>query len=416
MSALLLGVGGALVAPTAAHAQGPIGYTAGDATLGTGTASQHLTFAMIDAGRSGDHGTVSYTNAAAGVAYDASVMGVVARDGTARFAYQIPSSAPPSVRDLIIVWRLKDRSPDRAGFSVAASRSQALSMVENGFTPTNSYIVTKGGLKAASTSLHRLQGYALGNPALGTGTQPRQHLAFVALDYSTKPDKGVAFYENLTTPVSYQASTTTVRVSGHQARFAYRIPAGTGSGLGGTVVAWKVKDNAPDTAGFAVAPSMTKAASMVNQGFTPTNSYGVTAGDIAVVQRLSGHATGGVWFGPSGQRQRMTLAVFDYAWGRDQGTVQYWNLSQGLTYKAQVRDVRVLPKEAYFDYVIPTGSLKGTIVVWKVVDNGSPGAGHDTAGFSVAASPASARSMVEHGFTPTNSYPVTHGNLTVHLP
>ena len=353
MSALLLGVGTALVAPTAARAQGPIGYTAGDATLGTGAASQHLTFAMVDTGHSGDHGTVSYANAAAGVAYDATVMSVVARDGAARFAYKIPSSAPSSVRDMIIVWRLRDRSPDTAGFSVAASASQALSMVEDGFTPTNTYTVSNGGLKAASATSSRLEGYALGNPALGTGTQPRQHLAFVALDYSSRPDRGVAFYENLTTPVSYRASTTTVQVSGHQARFAYRVPAGTALGLGGTVVAWKVTDNAPDAAGFTVAASMTKAATMVNKGFTPTNSYAVTAGDISVAHRLTGHATGGIWFGSTGQRQRMTFAAYDYAWGRDQGTVSYRNLSKGITYKAQIRDVRVLPEVAYFDYVIP---------------------------------------------------------------
>lgn len=419
LSALLLGLSSLFLAPVMALAHpapgpGPIsGYAAGDAVLGTGASAQHLTFAMVDSSH-GDRGTVSYTNAAAGVAYNASVMAVEATNYGARFAYTIPSTAPASVRGLIIVWQVKDNSPDTAAFKVAASTNQALDMVDHGFMPTNSYTVSSGGLDTAWASTYGQRGYALGNAAFGTS--PSQHLAFVVLDYGMTGDTGVAFYANLTSPLTYQAPTPVVRVDGHTAWFAYTIPAG--SSLAGTNVAWKVTDNAPDMVGFSVAPSAIAAASMVNMGFSPTNAYNVSAGDIAVVQlrpspRLLGHASGDVWFGPRGARQMMSFAVYDYAFAPDRGSVAYRNLSAGIAYRAYVHDVRVTPHTAYFDYVVPTGSLKGTIVVWKVSDYGRH---HDHVGFSVASSLSAAQSMVEHGFTPTNQYTVTHGNLTVHMP
>lgn len=416
LSALLLGLSSLFMAPVMASAHsapspGPLmGYAAGDAVLGTGASAQHLTFAMIDSGR-GDRGTFSYTNTAAGVAYNASVMALEATNSGARFAYKIPSTAPASVRGLIIVWLVRDSSPDTAAFSVAATESQARAMVDHGFTPSNSYTVNSGGLDTAWATSTGLRGYALGNATFGT--QP-QHLAFVVLDYGPTRDTGVAFYANPTQPVRYQAPTPVVRVDGHQARFAYTIPAGL-PGLSGLHLAWKVTNGAGDTAGFSVAPSFGAAAAMVNLGFSPTNAYSVTAGDITVVQlyRLTGHANGGVWFGPRGARQQMSFEVYDYAWTPDRGTVSYRNLSTGIAYRAYVRDVRVLPHVAYFDYVIPTGSLKGTIVVWKVVDNGKR---PDVVGFSVAKSLRAAESMVRYGFTPANSYTVTRGNLTVHMP
>jgi hypothetical protein len=419
-SALLLGLSSLLMAPSMATAQsaapGQMGYAAGDAVLGAGASAQHLTFAMVDCGRV-DRGSVTYTNAGAGVAYHAPVMAVEATNSGARFAYRVPESAPASVRGLIIVWQVTDGSGDAAAFSVAATETQARAMVDTGFTPSNSYAVNRGGLETALAATYGLRGYALGNSAFGTGSQTRQHLAFVVLDYGPTLDKGVAFYANLDSQVRYEAPTTVVRVYGSEARFAYTIPAGTGS-LSGVVVAWKVTDRTADTAGFSVAGSLAQAAAMVNAGFTPTNAYSVPAGSITVVQlyRLVGHATGGVWFGPSGSAQKMTFQVYDYAWTPDKGTVSYQNTSQGIAYRAYVRDVRVVSHVAYFDYVIPSGSLKGTIVVWKVLDRGSPGAGHDVVGFSVASSLTAARSMVARGFTPTNSYLVTGGNLTVHLP
>jgi hypothetical protein len=387
-----------------------MGYAAGDAVLGTGASAQHLTFAMIDSGR-GDRGTISYTNTAAGVAYNASVMALEATNSGARFAYKIPSTAPASVRGLIIVWLVRDSSPDTAAFSVAATESQARTMVDHGFTPSNSYTVSSGGLDTAWATSTGLRGYALGNAAFGT--QP-QHLTFVVLDYGLTRDTGVAFYANPDHPVRYQAPTPVVRVDGHQARFAYTIPAGI-PGLSGLHLAWKVTNGARDTAGFSVAPTFRTAAAMVNAGFSPSNAYNVTAGDITVVQlyRLTGHAKGGVWFGPRGARQRMSFEVYDYAWTPDRGTVSYQNLSKKISYRAYVRTVRVLPHVAYFDYVIPSGSLKGTIVVWKVVDNGKRA---DVVGFSVAKSLRAAESMVKNGFTPANSYTVTRGNLTVSMP
>ena len=416
LSALLLGLSSLFMAPAMAMAHpapstGPLmGYAAGDAVLGTGASSQHLTFAMVDSGR-GDRGTITYTTAA-GAAYTASVMAVEATNSGARFAYTIPSTAQPSsLRGLIIVWQVTDNSPDTAAFSVAATTSQALAMVDHGFTPSNSYTVSSGGLDTAWATSTGLRCYALGNAAFGT--QP-QHLAFVVLDYGLTGDTGVAFYANPAQPVLYQAPTPVVRVDGYQARFAYTIPAGI-PGLSGLHLAWKVTNGAVDTVGFSLAPSFGAAAAMVNMGFSPTNAYNVTAGDIAVVQlyRLLGHANGGVWFGPRGARQQMSFEVFDYAWTPDRGAVSYRNLSAGIAYRAYVRDVRVLPHVAYFDYVVPSGSLKGTIVVWKVVDNGKR---HDVVGFSVAKSLDAAKVMVEHGFTPANSYKVTRGNLTVHMP
>ena len=157
LSAFLLGLSGLFMAPTMAMADsgpgsGPtIGYAVGDAVLGTGGSAQHLTFSMIDRS-SGDRGTVSYANAAAAVAYEASVMTVRATNTEARFAYTIPSTAPVSVAGLIIVWQVKDSSPDIAAFSVAATPSQALTMVANGFTPSNRYTVSSGGLDTAMMS------------------------------------------------------------------------------------------------------------------------------------------------------------------------------------------------------------------------------------------------------------------------
>lgn len=417
LSAFLLGLSGLSMAPVVAMADpspiaGPtIGYAVGDAVLGTGGSAQHLTFSMIDRS-SGDRGTVSYANASAAVAYDASVMAVRATNTGARFAYTIPSTAPASVAGLIIVWQVKDSSPDTAAFSVAATPSQALTMVASGFTPSNSYTVSNGGLDTRSTGSTGLRGYAFGNGAFGTS--PRQHLAFAVLDYGPTMDTGVAFYANLDSSLLYEAATPVVRVSYAQARFAYTIPAGF-PGLSGLPLAWKVANGAPDSAGFSVATSATAAAAMVNAGFTPTYAYRLTAGDITVVQLylLLGHATGGVWFGPAGASQQMTFQVSDYAWTADHGYVSYRNLSAAVAYRASVHRVRVTPHVAWFDYVIPSGSLKGTVVVWKVVDVlGGP----DQVGFSVASSLTTADSMVLHGFTPTNQYTVTHGNLTVHMP
>src|SRR6476661_2773493 len=126
LSAALVGLSGLFMAPamatavSAPSAAPTIGYAVGDAMLGTGGSAQHLTFSMVDRS-SGDRGTVSYTNASAGVAYDAGVMAVVATNSEARFAYTIPSTAPTSVSGLIIVWQVRNSSPDTAGFSVAAT-------------------------------------------------------------------------------------------------------------------------------------------------------------------------------------------------------------------------------------------------------------------------------------------------------
>jgi hypothetical protein len=365
---------------------------------------------MVDRSQ-GDRGTVSYANAAAGVAYDANVMAVVATNSGARFAYTVPSTAPASVRGLVIVWKVTDNAPDAAGFSIAPSPTAALAMVANGFTPAFGYTVNSGGLDTGTSTLTGLRGYAWGNAAFGTA--PKQHLSFVAFDYGVTQDHGVAFYANLDLPLSYQASTPVVRVSGQRALFAYTIPFGTS--LGGTNLAWRVSNGVPDTAGFSIASSAREAATMVNVGFSPAYAYNITSGDISVVQRyvLLGHATGGVWFGAAGAYQQMSFQVFDYAWTADQGTVSYRNLSLGVAYRASVHHVRVTPHTAYFDYVIPTGSLKGTIVVWKVVDLGDH---TDLVGFSVAPSLDAARTMVNRGFSPTYSYTVTRGNLTVHMP
>ncbi|GAA4715292.1 hypothetical protein GCM10025782_09830 [Pedococcus ginsenosidimutans] len=417
LSAALVGLSGLFMAPAMATADSApsaaptIGYAVGDAMLGTGGSAQHLTFSMVDRS-SGDRGTVSYTNASAGVAYDAGVMAVVATNSEARFAYTIPSTAPTSVSGLIIVWQVRNSSPDTAGFSVAATAGQALTMVGSGFTPSNSYTVSSGGLDTAMTSSTGLRGYAFGNAAFGT--TPRQHLAFAVLDYGPTMDTGVAFYANLDSSLVYQAATPVVRVAYSQARFAYTIPAGF-PGLSGLPLAWKVVNGVPDAAGFSVATSAASAASMVNVGFTPTYGYRLTGGDLTVVQLylLLGHATGGVWFGSVGASQQMTFQVFDYAWTADRGTVAYRNLSANVAYVATVLRVRVAPSVAYFDYVIPTGSLKGTVVVWRVVDVRN---GYDRVGFSVASSLSAAHWMVAHGFTPTNQYTVTHGNLTVHMP
>ena len=417
LSAFLLGLSGLFMAPAMALADsapgsGPtIGYAVGDAVLGTGGSAQHLTFSMIDKS-SGDRGTVSYTNAAAAVSYQATVMAVRATNGGARFAYTIPSTAPASVAGLIIVWQVRDSSPDTAAFSVAATQSQALSMVANGFTPSNGYTVSSGGLDTAMMSATGLHGYAFGNAALGTS--PRQHLAFAVLDYGPTLDTGVAFYANLDSSLVYQAATPVVRVAYGQARFTYTIPTGF-PGLSGLPVVWKVANGTPDFAGFSVATSATAAAAMVNAGFTPTYAYRLTGGDLTVVQLylLLGHATGGVWFGPAGASQQMTFQVSDYAWTADHGYVSYRNLSAAVAYRASVHVVRVTPHVAWFDYVIPSGPLQGTVVVWKVVDVvGGP----DQVGFSVAPSLTAGDSMVLHGFTPTNQYTVTQGNLTVHMP
>ena len=413
ISAAALAVGSVTLTPIVAQAASPAtGYAVGDVQLGSAGSAQSLTFAMVDTGAVGDRGSVTYANPGAGVDYTASVLSTVVVGGSARFAYVVPATAPPSVRGLAIAWKVSDTAPDTAGFAVAASADQARTWVRSGFTPTNSYTVTSGDLQTRLVSSLRLEGYALGNARLGTTGQPRQHLAFVTLDYGSFGDRGTAFYRNLDAGVAYHAGTPDVRVAGHEARFDYTVPAGTGS-LGGTVIVWKVRDGAPDTAGFSVAASTAAARSMVNLGFTPANSYGVVSGDIVVVHRVTGTAIGTVWFGPSTQRQQMTFNVADRAWGGDSGTVTYRNLTRGLSYTAAVVDVRVSGRTAWFDYRISTGSLAGTIVVWRVIDMGTPGPRHDRVGFSVAGSLTAARSMVARGFTPTNDYVITAGNLVV---
>jgi hypothetical protein len=78
-------------------------------------------------------------------------------------------------------------------------------------------------------------------------------------------------------------------------------------------------------------------------------------------------------------------------------------------------DVNSAGNWANFAYVIPNGAFAGTFVVWHVTDGGSPGAGHDTAGFSVAPDHAGAVTMCnDSSFTPANSYTIVAGNLVVH--
>jgi hypothetical protein len=126
------------------------------------------------------------------------------------------------------------------------------------------------------------------------------------------------------------------------------------------------------------------------------------------------HANGDVTL--ANPTQYLSFSVFDYGATGDRGHVDYANPSAGVSYTAHVFCVKVDSADnwANFAYVIPTGAYAGTIVVWHVTDGGSPGAGHDTAGFSVAPDRATAASWCESGFTPANTYPITDGNIVVH--
>jgi len=83
--------------------------------------------------------------------------------------------------------------------------------------------------------------------------------------------------------------------------------------------------------------------------------------------------------------------------------------SEVFHYTAPVTCAKVTGDTAWFSYVVPADApiAANTPLTFQVIDGGSPGAGVDTAGFSVStdcdSSPA-----------PTNSYPVVDGNLAVH--
>jgi hypothetical protein len=135
----------------------------------------------------------------------------------------------------------------------------------------------------------------------------------------------------------------------------------------------------------------------------------------ATAKPHSGHANGGVTL--ANPTQYLAFSVFDHGAMADRGTVTYSNPSASVSYHAKVFcvDVNSAGKWATFAYAIPNGSLAGTLVVWHVTDGGSPGAGHDTAGFSVASDHASATTMCNDStFTPANSYTITSGNIVVH--
>ena len=135
----------------------------------------------------------------------------------------------------------------------------------------------------------------------------------------------------------------------------------------------------------------------------------------AAAKKQAGHANGGVTL--ANPTQRLAVSVFDHGTMGDRGTVTYSNPSASVSYHAKVfcANVNSAGKWANFAYVIPKGSLAGTFVVWHVKDGGSPGAGHDTAGFSVASDHAAATTMCnDSNFTPANSYAIVKGNLVVH--
>jgi len=153
-------------------------------------------------------------------------------------------------------------------------------------------------------------------------------------------------------------------------------------------------------------------------GTTDNNcdSFAMPAGSavLVAVSASAPSATGGVTL--SNPRQQLSFEAHDNGpSSADRGNVNYTNFDANLHYNADLTCVNVTGTTAYFAYVIPSGNpYSGTWVVWKVVDGGSPGKGHDTAGFAVASNAANATSLCESGaFTPT-PYTITAGNLVVH--
>jgi hypothetical protein len=127
------------------------------------------------------------------------------------------------------------------------------------------------------------------------------------------------------------------------------------------------------------------------------------------------HATGGVTLG--NPTQYLEFNAFDYGGGAtpDRGTVNYSNPSAGVSYQASVYCAVVSGNTASFGYVIPAGTgsgLDGLRIIWTVTDGGSPGAGHDTAGFAVLSPGPTSRA--DCSTPPSSFYPVTDGNLVVH--
>jgi hypothetical protein len=139
----------------------------------------------------------------------------------------------------------------------------------------------------------------------------------------------------------------------------------------------------------------------------------------ALAAKPFAQATGDVTL--STPTQLLSFNAFDYGATGDRGTVSYTNVDAGLTYQADVfcATVSSAGHWANFAYQIPNvdyPGVSGLYVVWHVTDGGSPGAGHDTAGFTAYTDQASATAACNNAsFAPDpNAYPVTDGNLVVH--
>lgn len=132
-------------------------------------------------------------------------------------------------------------------------------------------------------------------------------------------------------------------------------------------------------------------------------------------------ATGGVNLLGPGANQHLSFEAHDYGASTfDKGNVNYSNFSAGLNYNANLTCVNVVDsKTALFAYQVPSGNIvSGYWIVWQVTDGGSPGKGHDTAGFTFSSNPSDGaliNGLCESGtLTPNNPQQVTGGNLVVH--
>src|SRR5688572_23824351 len=99
-----------------------------------------------------------------------------------------------------------------------------------------------------------------------------------------------------------------------------------------------------------------------------------------------GHATGGGEFFYLAN-QKLQFEAHDLGLPEaDRGTAHYRNLDAGVEYTAKIVCASVTPDTVRFGYFIPEDEpgLGGVPIVWQVTDGGSPGAGNDTAAFTVA--------------------------------
>lgn len=118
----------------------------------------------------------------------------------------------------------------------------------------------------------------------------------------------------------------------------------------------------------------------------------------------------------AGQDERASFFAVDKGTAaHDRGFINYRNVTAGFGYRARLVCVDVEGKTARFGYVIPDdphvpAAIRGSGVVFQVVDNSKSGPGHDTVGY--VSGPAAIATACDSTVV-ANARPITAGNVVV---